>query len=62
MATNQENDPQPPRSEGEAMNKTLRDRAPRKSHGVWEPASDRPDPISLLQAQDNGRIEQLLPI
>ena len=62
MATNQENDPQATRSEGEAMTKTLRDRAPRKSHGVWEPASDRPDPISLLQAQDNGRIEQLLPI
>jgi len=42
--------------------KTMREQAPRKSHGEWAPATDRPDPISLLQAQDQGRIEQLLPI
>lgn len=42
--------------------KTMRKQAPRKSHGEWAPATDRPDPISLLQAQDQGRIEQLLPI
>jgi uncharacterized protein (DUF2252 family) len=43
-------------------NKILRERAPRTSHGEWAPAVDRPDPISLLQAQDEGRIENLLPI
>lgn len=42
--------------------KSMREQAPRKSHGEWAPATDRPDPISLLQAQDQGRIEQLLPV
>jgi uncharacterized protein (DUF2252 family) len=35
---------------------------PRSAHGDWIPAPDRPDPISLLQAQDAGRLEYLLPI
>ena len=35
---------------------------PRSAHGKWAPAPDRPDPISLLQAQDAGRIQHLLPI
>jgi uncharacterized protein (DUF2252 family) len=48
--------------ERKSLVKTLRAKSPRKSHRLWEPASDRPDPIALLQAQDQGRIEQLLPI
>ena len=44
------------------MVKELRKQAPRSSHGEWAPAADRPDPLSLLQAQDKGRIERLLPI
>jgi uncharacterized protein (DUF2252 family) len=35
---------------------------PRSSHGDWTPVADRPDPLTLLQAQDEGRIQQLLPI
>jgi uncharacterized protein (DUF2252 family) len=35
---------------------------PRRSQGQWKPAPDRPDPIGLLQAQDEGRLEHLLPI
>ncbi len=42
--------------------KALRKRVPRRSHGDWTPAPDRPDPIDLLQAQDEWRIQQLLPI
>jgi uncharacterized protein (DUF2252 family) len=42
--------------------KSLRKQAPRSSHGDWAPAADRPDPLSLLQAQDEGRIQHLLPI
>ena len=42
--------------------KALRQEASRSSHGDWAPAADRPDPIDLLQAQDKGRIERLLPI
>jgi len=42
--------------------KSLRKQVPRRSHGEWTPATDRPDPLSLLQAQDEGRLEHLLPI
>jgi uncharacterized protein (DUF2252 family) len=44
------------------MVKSLRQQAPRSSHGEWAPAADRPEPLSLLQEQDKGRIERLLPI
>jgi uncharacterized protein (DUF2252 family) len=50
------------KNECKEMSKTLREQSPRKSHAIWAPAPDRPDPISLLQAQDQGRIEQLLPV
>ncbi len=49
-------------SERKLMSKALRERVPRRSHGEWAPAADRPDPISLLQGQDEGRLQQLLPI
>jgi len=42
--------------------KRLREKTPRSSHAGWVPAADRPDPLSLLQAQDEGRIQKLLPI
>jgi uncharacterized protein (DUF2252 family) len=42
--------------------KALRQEINFSSHSEWAPAADRPDPISLLQAQDEGRIQQLLPI
>ncbi len=44
------------------MGKSLRNETPRSSHGDWTPAPDRPDPLSLLQAQDEGRLQHLLPI
>ena len=50
------------RSDHREAGKALRKQVPRSSHRDWEPAPDRPDPISLLQAQDEGRIEHLLPI
>jgi uncharacterized protein (DUF2252 family) len=50
------------RSERLNMGKGLRTQAPRGSHGKWTPAADRPDPISLLQAQDVTRIQELVPI
>ena len=40
----------------------LRRKVPRKSHAGWKPSSDRPDPIELLIASDEGRIPKLLPI
>ena len=35
---------------------------PRASHAQWEPPADRGDPISLLQAQDQSRVAELVPI
>jgi len=39
-----------------------RRQAPRSSHGAWEPAADRPDPIALLEAQAASRVPELVPI
>jgi uncharacterized protein (DUF2252 family) len=44
------------------IGKAKRDQVPLSSHGDWAPEADRPDPISLLQAQDEVRVQQLLPI
>jgi uncharacterized protein (DUF2252 family) len=49
-------------TERQQMGKRARTEAPRSSHGDWRPAPDRPDPISLLQAQDQGRLQHLVPI
>jgi len=51
-----------PVEERVALGKSRRKQVPRSSHGEWTPAPDRPDPISLLQAQDEGRVQRLLPI
>ncbi|AFV22788.1 Protein of unknown function DUF2252 [Methanolobus psychrophilus R15] len=40
----------------------MREKLPFKSHGTWEPDPDRPDPLAILQAQDQGRLQHLLPI
>ena len=45
-----------------ALGKSLRKQVPRSSHGDWAPAAERPDPVSLLQNQDKGRLQDLLPI
>jgi uncharacterized protein (DUF2252 family) len=45
-----------------ARGKNLRKQVPRSIHGEWTPAPDRPDPLRLLQAQDEGRLQYLLPI
>ena len=50
------------RTDRKSAGKALREQSPRGSHGDWTPAPDRPDPLGLLQAQDEGRLEHLLPI
>jgi uncharacterized protein (DUF2252 family) len=62
MATEENNESPSSSSDSKQMVKALRAQAPRSSHGEWVPASDRPDPLSLLQAQDKGRLQRLLPI
>jgi uncharacterized protein (DUF2252 family) len=42
--------------------KQARTQAPRSSHGAWEPAAERPDPIALLEAQAASRVPELVPI
>ncbi len=49
------------RAERKEGGRALRKEAPRSSHGDWAPAADRPNPLDLLQAQDKGRLQDLLP-
>jgi uncharacterized protein (DUF2252 family) len=50
------------RAQRYAAGKALRAKAPRTSHGEWISASDRPDPISLLEEQSRTRVPALVPI
>jgi uncharacterized protein (DUF2252 family) len=45
-----------------ARGKAARNKVPRVSHGTWEPAVNRPDPIALLEEQAESRIPELVPI
>ncbi|MCX6363652.1 MAG: DUF2252 domain-containing protein [Actinobacteria bacterium] len=49
-------------AERQAAGREARRAAPRTAHGSWTPAADRPDPIALLLAQDEDRMEDLVPI
>jgi uncharacterized protein (DUF2252 family) len=42
--------------------KAARGKAPRSSHGEWEPAADRADPVELLEGQATSRVGQLVPL
>lgn len=42
--------------------KALRDKIPRTVQAVWKRPSDWPDPVSVLQASDPGRLPELIPI
>jgi uncharacterized protein (DUF2252 family) len=53
---------QRPRNIRRAMGKRRRKDVPRSSHGAWQPAADRADPLDLLQALDEGRLQHLLPV
>ena len=45
-----------------ARGKDARRGAPRSSHARWKPATDRPDPIALLERQSESRVRELVPI
>jgi uncharacterized protein (DUF2252 family) len=49
-------------AERKARGKAARDRVPRSSHGRFEPAPSRPDPIALLEQQAVNRVPELVPI
>jgi uncharacterized protein (DUF2252 family) len=45
-----------------ARGKAQRSEVPRASHGEWEPALHRPDPVELLEEQAQTRVPELVPI
>jgi uncharacterized protein (DUF2252 family) len=48
--------------ERRAQGKEARDRTPRSSHSGWAAASDRPDPVVLLEEQNRAREPDLVPV
>src|SRR5690348_5318830 len=42
--------------------RTARDRTPPSSHAGWSPATDRPDPVALLEEQNLTREKDLVPV
>jgi uncharacterized protein (DUF2252 family) len=42
--------------------KAARIQCTRSSHGRWEPATNRPDPIALLEEQGASRVPELVPL
>jgi uncharacterized protein (DUF2252 family) len=49
-------------AERAAHGRAARTLAPRRSHGHFEPPTDRPDPIELLECQARTRLAELVPI
>ena len=49
-------------SERAEFGKRARRQAPRSSHGEWAPASDRPDPVDILERQAADRVPELIPL
>ena len=45
-----------------ARGRAARQHVPRSGHGRWEPAPNRPDPITLLEEQAQSRVPELVPI
>jgi uncharacterized protein (DUF2252 family) len=45
-----------------AEGKALREAVPRAEHSGWKPPKDRPDPVELVLAQNEGRVLDLVPI
>jgi uncharacterized protein (DUF2252 family) len=52
----------PTTAERAARGKAARKEVPRSSHAAFEPARDRPDPITLLERQARTRVPGLVPI
>ena len=45
-----------------ARGRAARQEVPRSTHGVFEPAAHRTDPIELLRSQEKSRVPELVPI
>jgi len=49
-------------AERAALGKEARAAVPRESHAVFDPPSDRPDPLALLEEQAKARVPELVPV
>jgi len=49
-------------AERKARGKELRERVPHADHAGWQPAADRPDPVTLLEEQNATREQDLVPV
>jgi uncharacterized protein (DUF2252 family) len=54
--------PHPSLEERQARGKKAREQTPLSSHDGWTPASDRPDPVGLLEEQNLTREPDLVPV
>src|SRR4051812_39367106 len=45
-----------------AAGRAARRHVPRSSHGLWEPAPDRRDPVDVVEAENATRVPELVPI
>jgi uncharacterized protein (DUF2252 family) len=54
--------PLPARADLAAAGVSARSRLPLAEHANWAPASDRPDPVALLEEQARTRLPELVPI
>jgi uncharacterized protein (DUF2252 family) len=52
----------PSTAERLAAGKALRDKVPRTSHGEYAPRADRPDPVAILEKQNETRVQKLVPV
>jgi len=52
----------PGQQQREQMGRLLRRQVPRRLHGLWKPAPDRPDPLDVVRARNRGRQQRLVPI
>ncbi len=49
-------------SERRERGRALRKQVPRSGHGEWVAAADRADPVAVLEAQNEQRLQQLVPV
>src|SRR5882724_10250640 len=45
-----------------AAGKALREKVPRASHATFERRADRPDPVGILEKQNETRVPKLVPV
>lgn len=50
------------RTELKEMGRSLREQVTLREHGIWKPASNRVDPVEILQSQDAVRLQELVPV